>query len=69
MATNLIARKVKETTAIGLKKRGATRSRGVEAEPREIPRTAVKRPKRNALATLLAEMPNVGLDSDFARAQ
>lgn len=69
MATNLIVRNVEETIALALKKRAATHGRSAEAEHREILRTALKEPKRKSLAEVLAGMPDVGVDSDFARAK
>ena len=69
MATNLIVRNVEESIALALKKRAATHGRSAEAEHREILRTALKKPKRKSLAEVLAGMPDVGLDADFARAK
>ena len=69
MAANLIVRNVEETIALELKKRAATHGRSAEAEHREILRTALKTPKRKSLAEVLAGMPDVGVDSDFARAK
>ena len=69
MATNLIVRNVEETIALALKQRAASHGRSAEAEHREILRTALKEPKRKSLAEVLAGMPDVGVDSDFARAK
>lgn len=69
MATNLIVRNVEESIALALKKRAATHGRSAEAEHREILRTALKKPKRKSLAEVLAGMPDVGMDADFARAK
>ena len=69
MAPNLIVRNVDEAIALALKKRAATHGRSAEAEHREILRSALRKPKRESLADVLARMPDVGLDSDFARAK
>ena len=69
MTTNLIVRNVEENVAIALKRRAAAHGRSTEAEHREILRTVLKRPQRIPLSEVLANMPNVGRDSDFARAK
>ena len=69
MATNLIVHNVEETIALALKKRAATHGRSAAAKHLEILRTALKKPTRKSLAEVLAAIPNVGLDSDFARAK
>ena len=69
MATDLIVRNVEETIALVLKKRAATHGRSAEAEHREILRTALKETQRKSLAEVRAGMPDVGLDSYFARAK
>lgn len=69
MATNLVVRNVEEGVALALKKRAAAHGRSAESEHREILRAALKKPKRKTFAEVLAAMPNVGEDSDFARAK
>ncbi|WP_342120450.1 FitA-like ribbon-helix-helix domain-containing protein [Pseudoduganella sp. OTU4001] len=65
MATNLVVRNIEEELALALKQRAAANGRSAEAEHREILKTALKQPKRRSVADILANMPNVGEDSDF----
>ncbi len=65
MATNLVVRNVEEEVALALKQLAASHGRSAEAEHREILSTALQKPKRRSLAEVLANMPDVGLDSDF----
>lgn len=65
MATNLIVRNIDEDVALALKQRAAANGRSAEAEHREILRAALKRPRRRAVADVLAQMPDVGEDADF----
>lgn len=65
MATNLVVRNVEEDVALALKQVAASHGRSAEAEHREILRSALCRPQRRSLADVLANMPNVGEDSDF----
>lgn len=67
MATNLVVRNVDEEIARALKQRAAEHDRSAEAEHREILRSALLRPPRRSFADVLASMPNVGEDDDFAR--
>ena len=69
MPSNLIVRNVEEKVALALKRRAAANGRSAEAEHREILRNILKRPQRLPLSEVLANMPNVGLDSDFERAR
>ena len=52
-----------------LKQRAAKRNRSAEQEHREILKAALQGTRRKPLAEVLASMPNVGDDSDFAREQ
>ena len=52
-----------------LKQRAAKRNRSAEQEHREILKAALRGVQRKPLAEVLASMPNVGKDSDFAREQ
>lgn len=52
-----------------LKQRAAKRNRSAEQEHREILKAALQGPPRKSLADVLAGMPDVGTDSDFAREQ
>ena len=42
---------------------------GDEAEHREIPKASLQKPAHRSFTAFLTSMPNVGEDSDFARAQ
>jgi plasmid stability protein len=65
----LIVRELSEDLVKALKQRAAKRNRSAEQEHREILRAALQTPKRRKLAEVLAAIPNVGVDSDFAREQ
>ena len=65
----LMVRKVTEELVKALKQRAAKHSRSAEQEHREILQSALQGPRRRALAEVLASMPNVGRDKDFAREQ
>lgn len=69
MATNLVVRNIDEDISLALKQRAAEHGRSAEAEHREILKAALLRPARRSFAEVLASMPNVGEDSDFARAE
>ncbi len=64
---NLLVRNVSPAMIQALKARAATNGRSVEAEHREILAAALTHPTRRTLAELLAAMPDVGHDEDFAR--
>lgn len=66
MPTNLIVRNVDEQIVQALKERAAQNGRSAEAEHREILKAALARPRKRSLYEVLASMPNVGEDSDFA---
>lgn len=65
MATNLVVRNIEKEVALALKQMAAAHGRSAEAEHREILRSVLIRPHRRSLSEVLANMPNVGLDSDF----
>jgi plasmid stability protein len=65
----LMVRNLPEELVLALKQRAARRNRSAEQEHREILKAALQGPRRKALADLLARMPNVGEDEDFARHQ
>ena len=69
MANNLVVRNVDSNVIQALKETAARHGRSAEAEHREILREALTRPPRRPLADVLAEMPNVGRDEDFARSR
>ena len=64
MVRNLTAELVK-----ALKQRAAMHNRSAEQEHREILQAALLGPQRRPLAAVLASIPEVGNDSDFARQQ
>lgn len=64
---NLLVRGVDESTVQCLRERAAAHGRSAEAEHRLILDAALSRPKKRSFAQALAQMPNVGLDADFAR--
>jgi len=64
---NLLVRGVDESLVRALKERAGAHGRSAEAEHRAILAAALQKPKRRSLASLLAAMPNVGSDADFAR--
>lgn len=67
--SSLIVRNVDESIIRALKKRAARHGRSAEAEHRALLAEALLEPRRRPLAEVLAAMPNVGQDEDFARQQ
>jgi plasmid stability protein len=65
----LVVRNLDETVVQALKQRAAKHNRSAEQEHREILKNALLGPKKRSLAAVLAAMPNVGEDTDFARRQ
>ena len=65
----LMVRNVPDELVRALKQRAAKRNRSAEQEHREILKGALQGPRRRRLAEVLAKMPNVGEDRDFAREQ
>jgi plasmid stability protein len=64
---NLVVRNLDERVVKALKRRAAKNGRSAEAEHRAILETALLRTRRRSLADVLAAMPDVGRDEDFAR--
>jgi plasmid stability protein len=64
---NLLVRDVEPDIVDALKERAARHKRSAEAEHRDILKHALLRPAKRNLAEVLASMPNVGEDEDFAR--
>jgi len=64
---NLIVRNLDPGIVLALKQRASTHGRSAEAEHRAILEEVLLRPKKRSFAEVLASMPDVGLDSDFAR--
>lgn len=67
MATNLVVRNIEPAVAQALKQAAAAHGRSAEAEHRAILHSALFRPRRRTFKELIANMPDVGLDEDFAR--
>lgn len=65
----LIVRNLTDELVAALKRRAAKSNRSAEQEHREILRAALLGTRRRSFASLLADMPNVGKDEDFARCQ
>ncbi len=65
----LMVRNLDEAVVRALKKRAARRQRSAEQEHREILEQVLLGPRRRSLAQVLAAMPAVGEDRDFARHQ
>jgi antitoxin FitA len=63
----LIVRNLSEELVRTLKQRAAKHNRSAEQEHREILKAALGGLQRVPLADVLASMPNVGTDADFAR--
>ncbi len=64
---SMLVRGVEESVVRALKNRAAEHGRSAEAEHRSILTAALLHPPRRKLADLLASMPDVGSDEDFAR--
>ena len=63
----LMVRNLTDDLVKALKRRAAKNNRSAEQEHREILHAALRGPRRRRLAEVLAAMPNVGEDLDFAR--
>lgn len=66
---DLLVRGIDESLVRSLQARAAAHGRSAEAEHRDILAAALLRPRRRSLAEVLAAMPDVGEDTDFARVQ
>lgn len=66
---SLIVRSVDDAIVQSLKERAARHGRSMEAEHRTILIEVLLKPRRRSLAQVLAAMPDVGRDADFARVQ
>jgi plasmid stability protein len=64
---SLIVRNIDDGIAQALKQRASARGISAEAEHRRILQQALMPPKKRSFMQLIAEMPNVGRDEDFAR--
>lgn len=65
----LMVRNLPDELVRALKQRAAKRNRSAEQEHREILKAALHGPRRRPLADVLASIPDVGTDADFAREQ
>ena len=66
---DLLVRGVDEKLVRALKERAGAHGRSAEAEHRAILAAALARPRRRSFAEVLASMPPVGRDADFARVE
>jgi plasmid stability protein len=64
---NLLVRGIDDALVQALRERAARHGRSAEAEHREILAASLRRPRKRSVADVLAAMPNVGHDEDFAR--
>ena len=64
---NLIVRNVDERIVRALKSRAGKHGRSAEAEHRELLAAALLKSRAKSFAEVLASIPNVGKDVDFAR--
>ena len=67
--SSLIVRNVDDSLVQALKERAVRHGRSAEAEHRALLSEVLLRPRRRPLAEVLAAMPDVGRDEDFAREQ
>lgn len=66
---NLVVRNLDSRVVDALKQRAAMAGRSAEAEHRRILEEALFAPRKRSLAEVLAAMPDVGRDADFARVE
>ncbi len=66
---DLIVRRVDEDLVRRLKERAVAHGRSAEAEHREILAAALTAPRKRSFAEVIADIPDVGIDSDFERFQ
>ena len=66
---NLLVRQLEPEIIEALKQRAARNGRSAEMEHRAILREVLLVLKKRSLGEVLAAMPNVGTDADFARIQ
>jgi len=64
-----MVRNLAEDLVKALKQRAAKHNRSAEQEHREILQAALRGPRRRSIAEVLAAIPNVGTDADYARQQ
>ena len=66
---NLLVRGVDENLVKALKERAGANGTSAESEHRKILESALSRPQKRNFAESLADIPDVGTDSDFDRIQ
>ncbi len=66
---NLIVRNIDENIVKALKEKAGLSGHSAEAEHRLILASALLKPRKRSFIEVLADMPNVGRDSDFERLQ
>ena len=66
---DLVVRNLDSSIVEALKKRALRHGRSAEAEHRAILESALARTRRKTFAQVLATIPDVGNDEDFARVQ
>lgn len=66
---NLLVRNVDDAISQALKERASAHGISAEAEHRRILEQVLLQPQRRSFLQVLAEMPDVGRDQDFARHQ
>ena len=66
---NLLVRNVDESLVKALKQRAGKHGHSAEAEHRAILAAALGRTRRRSFSQVLASMPDVGADEDFARVE
>jgi plasmid stability protein len=66
---DLVVRNLERSIVEALKKRALRHGRSAEAEHRAILESALARTRRKTFAQVLASIPDVGTDEDFARKQ
>lgn len=67
--TSLIVRDIDDAIVKALKARAARHGRSAEAEHRLLLADVLLKPRKRSLVEVLATMPAVGEDADFARQQ
>jgi len=67
--TDLLVRNIDDALVRTLKERAGAHGRSAEAEHREILAAALAQPRKRGFAEVVAAMPDVGDDTDFARVQ
>lgn len=67
--SDLLVRGLDDAISQALKERAAANGRSAEAEHRHILTAVLTKARKRSFAQVLAAMPNVGNDADFARVE